>query len=262
MNGVVSTAGALAAAGCSTAGAVISVLGGGAATEITQLCVAAKVAQTYLRVVDQYNLMRAQATYIKSAGARYWMPTSAWRGMTASATYPGNVGWIGSINRGIDAAGGWARATMKPPVWTNFGKLPGGVVARKQSDFSMLELQDGAGVSALDTIGRIRAGGPQSETALAALEADTFSDTDEQQSAAAQMRRGNALALVQAKQQADANKLLVTQTEMALLRLRQEREARVAAIESDIAWTTQGSAASEAFANGFEDAARAYRVGR
>ena len=74
------------------------------------------------------------------------------------------------------------------------------------------------------------------ETTLASIEADSLASDADMQTEAAQMNKANAIAVIQAKAIADQNKLLVTNTELALLRLKQERDATAYAQANEVAF--------------------------
>jgi hypothetical protein len=63
---------------------------------------------------------------------------------------------------------------------------------------------------------------------------------------AAQLNKANAIALIQTKAMTDQNKLLVTNAEIALIRMKQEREAAAYALMNDVAFRTDGKAAMQA----------------
>jgi hypothetical protein len=131
---------------------------------------------------------------------------------------------------------------------------------RRKADFAAIELQDGAAVSAMDTIGRLRGNGPRIEASLALLEADSLSGDPDMNTEAAQLNKANAIALIQTKTMTDQNKLLVTNAEIALIRMKQEREAAAYALMNDVAFRTDGNAAMQAQHEGASEAMRRFRL--
>lgn len=77
---------------------------------------------------------------------------------------------------------------------------------------------------------------------------------------AAQLNKSNAIALIQTKALTDQNKLLVTHTEMGLLRMKQERDAAAYALANDVAFRTEGKNALAAQHDGASAAMLAYRL--
>jgi hypothetical protein len=256
-----------AGAGCAGYGAINAILLGGGATEITQLCnyaqLAAQLAQlakTYSMIAGQYDYMLFQAKYIKSM-SRYASVTTPWQGIQTTNTYGTTAPWLNAANTGLNALGAWRSATVRPvPYRDGFLTLPSGQLARKQTDYSTLELQDGAGVGALDTIGRIRVNGPQVEGSIQALENDSLADDANLQTLAAQLNKANALGVIHAKLAADQNKLLVSNSEMNLLRLKKERDAEAYALQNDVIFRSEGKAALDAQHAGASAAIAAFRM--
>jgi hypothetical protein len=120
---------------------------------------------TYNRITDQYNHMKYMAQYLKNMPGRYKAPLTPWKGMSATSTYGTTNRWIAAVNQGIDSMQGWESATLPSVDFAGaFGNIPASQQPRRKAEFATLELQDGAGVSALETIGRIRGNGPQVET--------------------------------------------------------------------------------------------------
>lgn len=194
---------------------------------------------TYEKVKSHYDEAIRQATYIRSMGTRYRSPTNIWRGITISDTSGKTGTWVTSVNNGVAASEAWSRATYRLPG--GFGTVPASHRERAALEYASLELADGTAVGAIDTIGRVRVSGPQVERAMSMLEADSLSDDPALHTQAAQMDKANAVAIIRAKQAADANKLSVALTEMSLLRMRLEREASARALDIEMARRTAGA---------------------
>ena len=162
---------------------------------------------TYNKVTDQYNHMTYQARYIQNMVARYRSPTTLWKGLSATDRTGTNARWITAINGGADALAGWSRSVEE--ITTS------GIILNNQQkrEVATIELQDGAGVVALQMMGGIRSNGVRTEPIIASLENDSLSGNTDLNTVAAQQNKANAIAIIQAKQQADQNKLLVTANE-------------------------------------------------
>jgi hypothetical protein len=135
-----------------------------------------KMIETYNRITQQYHHMVYQAKYIAHL-YRYHAPSTIWRGLSGTNTYGKTEKWITAINSGLDTLGGWQQTTTRVLTY------PGGLASipelqreRRKADFAAIELQDGAAVSAMDTIGRLRGNGPRIEASVALLESDSLSD--------------------------------------------------------------------------------------
>jgi hypothetical protein len=214
----------------------------------------------YNKITDQYNHMVHQAKFIQTL-YRYRIPSTVWRGFSGNDTYGKLRAWIYAVNTGIDAAEGWENATIRNAVYAGgLAGVPASQQERKQTDYATIELQDGAAVSAMDTIGRIRLNGPGVESVLGQLETDSLSADPELQTEAAQLNKANAIALIQTRAVTDQNKLLVTNAEIALLRLKQEHDAAAYALGNDAAFRLAGREVLRAQQSGASEAMLAYRL--
>ena len=92
------------------------------------------------------------------------------------------------------------------------------------------------------------------------LEMDTLNQNPDMNTTAAQLNKANAIALVNMKTASDTNKLLVTNAELALLRLRQEHDAATVALLSDAALRSDGDVALKAQHDGASDLMLKFRL--
>jgi hypothetical protein len=199
--------------------------------------------QTYQRITQQYQHMVYQAKYIYNR-YRYHAPSTIWRGLSGRQTYAGTRRWIDAVNSGIDTVQGWENATVATTTY------PGGLASipftwrdRRERDLATIDLQDATAISTMDTVGRVRSAGPRTESALRDLETDTLSELADMNTEAAQLNKANAMLMIQTRAQQDLNKLLVSNNEMALLRMKLERDAAAYALAIDAVFRTDGRAA-------------------
>lgn len=214
----------------------------------------------YQRVTQQYDHMEYQARRITNMASRYRSPQTLWKGMTAVDLSGKSGTWTRAVNERINAAGGWQRAVDEYLMYASMGKIPSSQQQRRMLEIAGIELTDGSAISAMDSIGGVRLSGPATEKALQDLEQDSLSDNKEIQTEAAQMNKSNAIALIQARELTNTNKLLIAAAEMALLRARAERAATAYAVNNDVAFRQDGRAAMTA---SFADASQsmtAYRI--
>jgi hypothetical protein len=219
-----------------------------------------QMVQTYERITQQYNHMVYQAKYITNL-YRYNAPTTIWRGLSGTDTYGKTGKWLSAVNSGLDTLGGWQQTTTRIATYPGgMASIPASQRERRQTDYGTIEIQDGTAVSAMDTIGRIRMNGPRVESTLSLLEADSLSSNPDMHTEAAQLNKANAIALIQTKALADQNKLMVTNAEIALIRLKQEREAAAYALANDVAFRTDGKSAMDAQHSGASAAMSGFRL--
>jgi hypothetical protein len=202
-----------------------------------------KAIETIRLITQQYEHMKYMAQFIRDQ-YRYRAPSTLWHAFEAPDTYGRNGGWLAAVNQGTRAAGAWTDAVVRTVAYPGgLYRLAASQVERKEKDVATLELMDGAGVSAIDTVGRIRAAGPQVERTVQVLETDTLSEDPDMNTTAVRLGTANAIALLNAKTATNTNKLLVTSAELALVRMKQEHDAAARALLADGAFRAEGDAA-------------------
>jgi hypothetical protein len=197
--------------------------------------------QTYNRVTDHYNEALRQAKYFKGLAGKYSHPAQVWQGMQASDTYRRAGRWIQTVNGDPkSAAMAWSIATLniEPMPGAAFGQLSPAAKDHISADITGIDLADGSAASALESVGKARASGAEAEKNLKRIEQDMFSDAPENQVMAVQMQHANALSLEALKAQADANRIAVSQAELAAVMLRSQRDASVRALSREVAFRT------------------------
>lgn len=204
-----------------------------------------EVAKVYNRATEHYNLAIRMSNYGRRIVDRYKTPSTAWRGMAArDSTGKGtNVRWLKSVNGGLDALDGWEHSVEDYQLKIDEINRGGHRLSdRQKREIASLEIEDGAGIVAMETLGYIRSNGVRTEPMLRELESDTLSDDPAMNTTADLAKRSNAISIVQARQAADTNKLLVNSVELALLRERRERESAAYTIAFEAARLTEGRA--------------------
>jgi hypothetical protein len=191
-----------------------------------------QLVQTYNKITDQYNHMKKQAEWL--AGGRmnaYRAIKTVWREVKANDAYNRNADWVRAVNTGVNAAGAWEKITRSPDQYSH---IPAAIADIVKNDYATVELQDGSAINTIDLVGRIRQAGPQREAVLEQLENDSFTDSAAMQTEAAQLNKANALLILNARLAMDGNRLSASLTEMNLLRMKQERDAQVHAINQAV----------------------------
>ncbi len=222
----------------------------------------AQLVQTYQLITKQYNQMLWMAQSVPgNMSVLYRALATPWLGSTATNTYGTTAGWIHAINSGLGAAAGYGQATQPLGTYgSGLGHVPADQLPRIQTTYANVELTDGASVSAIETIGRMRANAPFVETAIDNLEDDSLSSDPRMNTEIAVLNKINAAHLITVRNTQDANKLLVGLAEQQLIEAKRTRDAEAQAINNHIRFMTDGKAAMDSQASGASDAMLAWRM--
>ena len=221
-----------------------------------------QLVQTYQMVRSQYNQMlwMAQQVPVNMATA-YRALATPWLGSTATNTYGTTGGWIAGINSGMGVSPGYAQATQALGTYgTALGNIPADQLPRVQTNYANVELTDGANVTAMETIGRVRANAPTVENAIQNLENDSLSSNPAMNTEIAVLNKINAAHVITVRNTQDTNKLLVALTEQQIIDAKRTRDAEAQAINDHIRFMAEGRAALASQAAGASDAMLAYRM--
>ncbi|MGH9823032.1 MAG: hypothetical protein ACREDR_07275, partial [Blastocatellia bacterium] len=139
----------------------------------------AQLRQTYQQVLNQYNLALQMSRNLQNMPARYRATFSQWRNFTATDLYGNTAGWIGAANGAgaQEVSPAYQRATIPLMTYSqaDLNAINPSDARNLKSVYASLELADGANVSALTTVGNIRANSRSVQRQIANLEQDSLS---------------------------------------------------------------------------------------
>ena len=190
---------------------------------------------TYNTVLDQYNQMLGNARMITNKG-RWRAALTPWNLPMATNTYGTTADWMNAVTSGVNAANGYMRAVIRLQDYGGlWASLPAASQERISRDYATLELTDGTSVSALTTLGGIRANARIVEGAILQLENDSLSDSPELNTEVGVLNKINAAALIATRNSQDTNKLIAAVLEHDLTDAKGRRDAQVQSVNNDLA---------------------------
>lgn len=207
--------------------------------------------QEYMQLVQSYQMLRSQYTQLVWMGqqvpvnmaARYRALATPWTNSTAGNTYGTTGGWIAGINTGQGVSTGYSQITEPLNTYgSTLDEVPTDEQDRIKIAYGTAELSDGANLSAVQTIGSLRANAPAAESAIQNLENDSLSADPEMNTEVAVLNKINAANLIAARNAQDTNKLLVALAEEQVISAKRSRDAEVEAINQHIQFMSQGQA--------------------
>jgi hypothetical protein len=161
--------------------------------------------QQYLQLVQTYEMIRSQYEQMiwmakqvpVNMAARYRALYTPWLHTSAGNTYGTTGGWTTGINTGVGADSGYSTAST--PLGTygaSLDNIPADQLPRIKTNYATVELADGANLSAMETIGRLRANEPAVALAIQNLENDSLSSNPDMNTEIAVLNKINAADLI------------------------------------------------------------------
>jgi hypothetical protein len=224
----------------------------------------AQLRQMYQQVLNQYNLALEMSRSLRNMPARYRATFSEWRSFTSADHYGNTGGWLGAVNGGGPQSVSPAYQQATVPFLTyspsDLNALNPADARNLRSVYASFELTDGANVSALTTVGNVRANAENIQERIASLEADSFSSDPEMNSEIAVLNKINASNVLTLRTLQDANNLRVATLEQQILESKQERDSNVANLNFAIQMRQQATQNLAPFTTNLTGSLAAYRL--
>jgi len=201
----------------------------------------AQLVATYQTVRSQYSQMIFMAKMVPTElRARYRTSATSWRNSAATDTYGTTASWTAAINSGLGVEDGYQQATQRLDTYgAALSNVPTEQVDRVKANYATIELTDGANLSTIDLLGRLRANAPQAASAIQNLERDTLSADPSLNSEIAVLNKINAANLLAVRNGQDTNQLLVALAEQQLIDAKRKRDAEASAINEHIRFVAE-----------------------
>ncbi len=184
--------------------------------------------QTYQQVLNQYNLALQMSRNLQNMPARYRATFSQWRTFTANDLYGNTRGWVGAAN-GAGAqtvSPAYQQATIPLLTYSqaDLNAINPADARNLKSVYASLQLADGANVSALATVGNVRANAQTVQQQIANLEQDSLSSDAGLNTEVGVLNKINASNVLTLRTLQDANNLRVAALEQQVLQTKQQRD--------------------------------------
>jgi len=132
--------------------------------------------QTYQQVLNQYNVALQMSQNLTNMPARYRATFTQWRTFTANDLYGNTNAWVSAANGSgaQTAAPAYQQATIPLLSYsqTDLNAINPADAENLKSAYPSLELAEGANVSALTTVGNVRADAVTVQQQISNLEQD------------------------------------------------------------------------------------------
>jgi type IV secretion system protein TrbJ len=222
----------------------------------------AQLVQSNQMLRNQYNQMLWMAKQVPvNMATRYRANATPWQTSSATNIYGTSGNWIAGVNTGVGVEAGYSVATQPLASYgAALGNIPADQLPRVKTNYATVELTDGANLSGMETIGRMRANSRAVELAIQDLEDDSLSSNPDMNTEIAVLNKINAADLIAVRNTQDSNKLLVALAEEQIIDAKRKRDAEAQAINNHIRFAAEGKAVMAAQAAGASEAMLAWRM--
>ncbi len=184
------------------------------------------------KVTSHLNLALQMAQYIHNMPGRYRAVFSQWRSFTSGDLYGNTTRWVSAVNgAGAQTVSPAYQQTIVPFLAYNQAVLtamnPADALHLK-SVAASLQLTDGANVSALTTVGNVRANAQNVQQQIANIEQDSLSSDAGLNTEMSVLNKINASNVLTLRTLQDANNLRVAALEQQVLQAKQQRDTDAA----------------------------------
>jgi hypothetical protein len=184
------------------------------------------------KVTSHLNLALQMAQYVHNMPSRYRAVFSQWRSFTSGDLYGNTTRWVAAVNgAGPQSISPAYQQAIVPFLAYNQAILSAinpADALHLRSVAASLQLTDGANVSALTTVGNVRANAQAVQRQIANLEQDSLSGEAALNSEVSVLNKINASNVLTLRTLQDANNLRVAALEQQVLQAKQQRDTDAA----------------------------------
>jgi hypothetical protein len=220
--------------------------------------------QTYQQVLNQYNLALQMSKNIENMPARYRATFSEWRSFTATNQYGNTAGWVSAVNgagpQSVTPAYQQATIPLLTYSQADLDTINPADVRNLKSVYASLELADGANISALATVGNVRANAQTVQQRIANLEQDSLSGDAALNTEVGVLNKINASSVLTLRTMQDANNLRVAALEQEVLQAKRQRDLDAANLNFAIQMRQQGTRSLASFNSSLTESLANYRL--
>jgi type IV secretion system protein TrbJ len=223
-----------------------------------------RLKQTYEQVSNHYQLAVQMSRNLQNMPARYRATFSKWRSFMANDVYGNTRGWVGAVNgagpQSISPAYQQATIPLLTYGQTDLNAINAADARNLKSVYASLQLADGANVSALTTVGNVRANAQTVQQQVSNLEQDSLSGDAALNSEVGVLNKINASNVLTLRTLQDANNLRVAALEQQVLQAKQQRDLEAANLNFAIQMRQQAAQNLAPFNTDLTQSIGAYRL--
>jgi hypothetical protein len=216
------------------------------------------------KVTSHLNLALQMAQYVHNMPARYRAVFSQWRSFTSGDLYGNTTRWVAAVNgAGPQSISPAYQQAIVPFLAYNLAILSAinpADALHLRSVAASLQLTDGANVSALTTVGNVRANAQAVQRQITNLEQDSLSGDAALNSEVSVLNKINASNVLTLRTLQDANNLRVAALEQQVLQAKQQRDTDAANLNFVIQMRLQATQNLAPFNSNLTQSLSSYRL--
>jgi hypothetical protein len=220
--------------------------------------------QNVAKVTAQLNLAMQMSQYIRNMPARYRAAFSQWRAFTSGDAYGNTARWIAAVNGGgAQTISPAYQQAIVPFIAYNqaiLSSINPADALHLRSMGASLQLMDGANISALTTVGNIRANSQTIQQQIANLEQDSLSADAGLNTEVSVLNKINASNVLTLRTLQDANNLRLAALEQQVLQAKQQRDTDAANPNFAMQMPQQASQNLTSFNSNLSQSLSSYRL--
>jgi hypothetical protein len=199
---------------------------------------------------------RYQAIFIPDK-SRWATITPPWGEMSATDTYGNNGGFLGAVNYGSNAFGGYSRVVERLGVYGQVARIPG--AGRVMQRYSQIELAIGAVQRAIQAMGTYRGAAPLRQAVYSDLQSRILSEEPANNTQIAVLNQGVTAQHLTLQSHEATNDLLVAMLEQQTTDAAMRQQAVIERTNTDIEFADGAAATVAKHTSGTTEALRAIR---
>jgi hypothetical protein len=224
----------------------------------------AQLRQTYQQVWNHYQLALQMSRNLQNMPGRYRAAFSQWRSFTASDLYGNTTPWVGAVNgagaQSVSPAYQQATVPLLTYGQADLNAINPADARNLRSVYASLQLADGANVSALTTVGNLRANAQTVQQQIANLEQDSLSGDPALNTEVSVLNKINASNVLTLRTLQDSNNLRVAALEQQVLQAKQQRDIDAANLNFAIQMRQQATQNLAPFSANLGQSLGSYRL--
>jgi hypothetical protein len=219
-----------------------------------------QLVQTYDQLVLEYKQMKWMAQILPGLDT-YMYIAAPWQLSASANTYGSTGAWTSAVDSGSSPIDGYNQAVDPLGVYgPAFAEIPADQIERVKSNYASVELADAANIHSLAVLGSLRGKAAEAEQSIGSLESASLWEDPDFNTEIAVLNKINAADVMGLRTSQETNQLLVSLLEQTVTESKARRDAEAEAIDNDIAFRQNATAAGMSGVSGTTQAITSFSM--